>query len=522
LREIIQKLDKSANSAKKKGLEVTACVLVTNRPFTQSAEQLWEIEQNNPRGYELRHFSIPWRNWETALHDFGRKLCALDHNIEAGINSLIGRIVRETGEQNPIVCIEIEDIKQEIVGTRRVRQLTLPNAKQWSSRELDNIEIRLGLTGSPVYRELLMRELGRISNERAIIVLHGKGGCGKTVSLWQWVRESNRFVAFSTMREIPRSWITYVMCEWLNLPQGHPWRRDIDFEDAINRIARANPDLGPPLVHFALDGLDELISTHEMAEIIRETVRWFWDEDRALMEENRLPRAILVVSCRIIDDFIRWLPPDLSGSEQKIEVEHILINEFSDTELVKALKISTLNTEIRERIEQSLHLKDTVKARIDTTSIIGTSIYQSQHVDRSVIDAIHHPVVWGVFLQLDSSVQENLLNGDRGAFMQLAHLVVGRFCRKVILRRRIANVNEELLLAVLKDIERFYEGDRNFWRQYTRDWSRPTFEQGLLDRIAAGSLYNEALSYGLIIENSPRTWQWSYTWIRDYLISEFE
>ena len=81
--EILRAFDNSVERAREKGLNITACILVTNRRFAHgcgTGGDLWQKEQQNPnRTYQLREIvEVDERIFIRALYRYAKSLGVLD------------------------------------------------------------------------------------------------------------------------------------------------------------------------------------------------------------------------------------------------------------------------------------------------------------------------------------------------------------------------------------------------------------------------------------------------------------
>ena len=515
LKKIIKKLDESAQELKASGQEITACVLITNRQLTSgrvnTADKLWEDEQKKDRDdYKLRHvLEMPMETFGTDLRRFAQEHGTTDNDIIQGVEKLVGKVLITTIEEPTDAILTKEILIEAFTGCRNAKPLIPRSVSVLCEHELDGV--RVGLLGNPVRRAVL-EDLGRISNQRALVVLHGIGGCGKTVTMWHWIRENGDFKTFSTVREVSRSWVVNKVCDWANLPNEHPWRIE-QTRNAIDRLRIANPNHQLPIIHLGLDGLDEECDSTQK-EYVKQIVRWFWDEDVTAQQELRSPRAMLVVTCRDVEYFkSKWGPDDVSGGFSPVDDPACLeVPIFSTKELDEAIKNDLLDGNIRNRI------KMTIDDSHDDDIISSLQNYDpnSSIVDKLIFHAIRHPTIWRAFLDLDNNTQDDILDGNPNALGQLAKIFVNRFCQKVIYRERIFEQRVDRVQAVLYSIAQHCSTRGNILYEYQSDWATPSFRDGYVNSIEAKRLYSEALSGGLITEDGLR-WRWSYDWVREFL-----
>ncbi|MEM7118067.1 MAG: hypothetical protein AAF614_36895 [Chloroflexota bacterium] len=527
LRKIIDKLDKNVELASARGETVTACILVTNRLFTSqrgAAKQLWDEEQAKKRRYSLRKSLITLDIWAETLEMFGRQLCVSDHDIQSGVNGLIGEILRKTGGQNPSVSITVEDIKEAFTDCREARQVTPKNAHDHSLKQLVSLqEWDTGLQIPIIPRDIL-QDISSACTRNALVILHGHGGCGKTAMLWLWLKEKE-FASFSTTRNFSRNWLAHELCNWVNLPANHPWRTLLHRDEIIERVIKANADYPLPIIHLGLDGLDEGYFTGEARHNIRGIIQWFWNEDMAARRESRSPRAVLVLTCRDLNYLKReWLPSVPSGFNSTYDLIDIPINNFSSHDLHIALRSSTsLDKRVKSKITDNLEPFSFGDMYSTLTPTFRSLTPHVKLVDQSVIKALHHPIIWRVFLGLETPIQLGILDGNSKSLMKLAEIFVSRFCQKVLDRQRIEEIQEDDVYSALRQIANtgFSRSQATAWLSY-RDWSNPLSETGFWNRIQSKRFFREALSGGLIIDNPDYKWQWYYPWIQEYLVSGSE
>ena len=270
--------------------------------------------------------------------------------------------------------------------------------------------------------------------------------------------------------------------------------------------------------------MDEEFSTYD-PQIIQRFIYWFWEQDRDVKRAGRIPEAVLVVTCRDIDDFQSYWCRSITGSGLTRSVAGVSVGAFSDYELREAISMAPaeiLESEARRRILQTLDISTI--SDIDA-SILPETFYsyatRVPRVDRSILRAIHHPVIFGEFLQLDSAEQLGLLNYETVSLMNLAQAIVNRFIDKVYHRGKLGGLRKEDVLILLADIANGAASspENQLWLEYKK-WTESIARSGLVNDSQCNTLYIEAISGGLIQESSRRSWQWSYPWIWEYLVSE--
>ena len=538
LLEIIDRLNKSAAQARNLGLNVTGYVLVTNRALGEQAQELKEAVDREERPTSLRSTDqhrilqqlrvvtpLPLSKWEEALRCFARQFGAEETEIESGINGLIGDLVRQTAEADD-ASITKDDLTRAFTECQDTRPITLESVAELSTPKLEHFFERLGLQGEPVRRGLL-DEIERATSQRALVVLHGLGGCGKTVALWQWAQEmsagshshARASTAISAASHTPSLWITKTICEWANLPANHR-RCSEEAKRALARLRTANPNTLPPIMCLGLDGLDEGIGTADQEHIVREILCWFWEEDQASRRGGRPPLATLLVTCRAAQEILqKWLRLDLSGFGYRGEgPKEVEIVDFSPEELLRAARVGL--PALCGRIEEALRSIAGDRPESQTTDqeplFLGTTGPYTSGADEQILEVLMHPAMWRALLELEPDVQSRVLDGEPQALQQLAAVFIRRFCDKVLGRGRPAGLRQNALFDVLCTIARHCR-DNGQVRQSMSDWCDPACSTSTVNRQEARTLYSEAVSGGVVLEDDPRHWRWRHTLVWSYL-----
>jgi hypothetical protein len=537
LKEIINRLIKSANSASNAGQNVTGYALVTNRRLGDKANDLRQSVESEDLHPPLTRkeqvdvlqqlrivTELSLTKWDSALKNYAQKLGSLEREVKEGIDKLIVSLVRQTVDQSSALVTEANLI-EAFTGCQDARFLTPESIVKHSKSHVEKFPV--GLPTAPVRRKIL-DEIAQATSERALVILSGLGGCGKTVTLWQWASElttssppgTGAYTTIELASDISCSWIAETICEWRNLPRSSPCYSE-QTERALKRLREANPDLTPPVIHLGLDGLDEEIGSVEQEHIVKETLRWFWNEDQA-PHWDRAPCATLVVTCRNPKDLVnKWLKLDQSGFPYSGELpKAVEINEFSSQELAKAAQQTGI-PEIYDRIKRALQsINDELLA--PSTIENEPALFGAPHpfrnvVDEQVLEAIKHPAMWRALLQLDEKSRLQVLDGAPQAVRNLAKVFINRFCKKVLDRGQASRLGGDELLDVLHKIALCCQANKQVQQSKNDDWIDPACETDLVIRTEARGLYSEAISGGIIIEDDLKHWRWRHDLVRDYL-----
>jgi hypothetical protein len=538
LLEIANALYKSAERASKQGRSVTGYALVTNRHLGDQAKELLgaaikgashsrlKSEKQSSILYQLRTITeLHLSDWDKALRHYAHRFGAKEPEVEDGIHKLIGKVLSETAKQSDMSITEA-DLIEAFTGCRDARPL-MPGTIV--KRSADTFPINLPM--APIRRQLL-DEVAEATAKRALVVLYGMGGCGKTVALWQWARELTSATfpgagAFTVIRfagDILPFWVAEMICKWGNLSQN-PSRYSEQPEYALERLCLANPDLAHPIIHLGLDGLDEEVGSRAQENIVKEILRWFWEEDERLRQEARPPKATLLLTCRDAHDLEqKWLRLDSSGFGYKGILPYSLkVSDFSWEELLEAAKEAANQNDLPElyqRIRAAIRAADNEQqgALVEgyELSPFGASDPFMIAADEEIFEALKHPAMWRSLLELKSDIQLQALDGEAQATQKLVDVFVNRFCRKVVDRGRFSGLREPEFICILNEIVGHCLRNGRI-QQLRSDWVDPACNTKLVGARDANVLYSEALSGGVIIQDDPNHWRWRHNIVRDYL-----
>ena len=527
LREIIEKLDDSAQQAESQGQHVTACALVTNRKLTskgRAARQLWEDESLRNRSYDLRRSYASMEDLLAKIEEFGKEHGLFDREIESGVDRLIGRVFRTTGDLFGS-SLDRTHLVESFTGHHDTKRLTISDVAPQCWEEID----RLGLLirtdqwdAVPIEREVFQDVVAAV-NSRALVGIYGKGGCGKSIILWQLLKqvldESRGCCTIASARDLAVSWITDTVHGWRHLPPGS--QPSDNPEEAIYRVDRATSHQYRPVIWLALDGLDEFGGS-DRERILSELIRWFWDKDRKIQGGSEPLLATLVVSCRSAGDLAdkwKWigLPDDYPG-EWPVTIS---VGDFSDSELREAARqrfpelYRKMTTDYWNppRLREAGNLFMTVERFSPYPS--------SGSVDIQVLEALKHPIMWRALLNLNNdSVRERIADGEVVALRQLAHQFIKLFRWKLTRRVQghLRNLSAETLIEILQAVAR--HSDDVSVHSRDEDWNEAACQTHHVIANEAMTLYEEALSAGLIAEDARSRWRWRHSVVYDYLVSD--
>ncbi|MGH2505126.1 MAG: hypothetical protein ACRDID_21660 [Ktedonobacterales bacterium] len=543
LEHIKKRFQDSGRRAKKElDREVTRYILVTNRripslPDSRRSSRATPIHVTIGIELDGRPFHVairPLDYWNDALTRFARSYGCLDDEIDAGLDRLVGELLScaIAPIQYPIT---IDQLARAFTGITAPKQLTAEAIAAVEGEKLRFTRDVLGVRGDLVERQIV-HDLLEVVETRAIALLTGLGGMGKTVALWSfiqhiWERVEAKEQVIGVMRqtdEVQPHYFKHLACGWANdvdVPRHRAG--DDDPDRVLKRLSCANPKARSPLLFLALDGIDEYAPNQRDAAI--DLIRWFTSEDQRCRRSATPPQAALILTCRDVNDFLmNWHPGDLSGYGPSLEDQPpvIPLGIFEDSELRSAT--FKLAPEVAKRLAGRLVFEDSSTRAIPLGSdgygklgdgsgptLPRASLPASDAIADESVQLLHHPVFWRAFLGLDTTWQARLLDGDEAALVRLAAEYFERTCRKA--RRRginVANLNAigNALHGLAKHCRASGEGvyDYAIWVQFVR-------ASGALHPNDDGALYQEALSAGLIASEAETRWRWTYPFVRNYI-----
>lgn len=520
LREIFANLESSYSEARARGLNVVACVLATNREFTSrggAAVALWERKRASSTDYRLLHVQTSMEEWKEKLWKFGRRYGVFNSEIEQGINTLVGRVFSETGGQDFGAAVFKEELIEAFTGSRRTQPLT---ASQVAGLCIPQV-VRFGRDdlalsqwdSRPIERDVT-QDLVRAVNERALVVIEGPGGCGKSTLIWQLVEElcrQERVCCVLKKASSPSAFsIVDQVHEWRGFPVGS--RPDDSREEAIERLIRANPDT-KPIFYLAIDGVDEHSRSEDMQEWVQPIISWFWEKDRERLPDHP-PDATLLVSCRNSQDFASerlGYAYDYSGEEPYT----IAVGEFSDEEFSAAMR-RHFSENASDIMQADAHIESDTNyypLAFESEFMFGSSRF----INTRVIGTLKHPVMWRALLRLEPSTRHRVLEGDENALHGLAQEFINWFHWKLGLRELMhPNLSMENLLRILNMVAQ--NSDSSVSNMRDEHWVSPACLTNLVNNHEARRLFVQAESAGLIELNDRLSWRWRHGAVYDFLI----
>lgn len=523
LQEISDAFGRGQARAQQLGFNINERFLVTNRSVARENEN-WAREQ----GITLVQRQT-FDDWIDRLRHFGSEHGCTDEEIQAGIGNLVFSIMSQISSGQNAQVTETQ-LKEAFTGNRNAARLTLASVHNISKQDISQVKLQLDfdLADQPLRRAIVDRIAELVAARRALILLTGNGGCGKTVALWQWVWETSGeavpqgLAAFLSASSVIRTCITEQVCKWGNYGPQHAVRWGEQPDVSIQRLLLANPGIASPIYHLGLDGADEVTDVRRQNEL-REVLQWFWREDQDSLKEQRDPKAVLVVTCRGEEKIFTSLGLGLSGFPYRGDLPQMVVIEgFSDQEL-KQLAKTTLSNELYLKIKSALVIgqSEEVQDRYEESALQTTG----RSANTTVVEALKHPAMWHSFSKLMSSEseREKILDGDEEALSELAKSHVDWFCNRT--EHRGFGIESKQISILLAHIARGSYSREDESRTATRsDWNGLASRDFGLGVPQAQQLFQEALSIGLIEQpmGPGPSWRWRHRFVARYLAEKVE
>jgi len=552
--DVINRLDASAREARIAGYQPVAYVLVTNQAITRDGTAGHERAQQIPPNIDLFMTSQPvpaqpllytargpsMQEWVNRLRDFARRFGLDSDEIDDGIDRLMGHLLSVGGGATQVnAALDRRSFTRAFTGSTDTQPLTAGDVAPHSRESIARLRPHWQ-TETPLVRRYVLDEIIERARSRALVVVYGPGGCGKTATLLQWadatmesvaattgrpVYDSGAFVALEGANRVQANWISKVIGAWGNWSTGSRLYSD-DRDRVWGRLRAANLDADLPLLRLGLDGLDEDADSDLRKDGLRDILRWFWDEDVEATGKVQRPRMTLVVTCRegatIVEDVLRLRRHGVPGAPSFAQIR---IGDFSEPDLRQVVALLPLGRhEIRRRLEEAVDLVDGPQeddnddAGLLSAAAVTPAAPQAPGVavDPDIYTALKHPATWDAFYSLDVESQEGVLDGSRESTMRLARAIVRRACTKAHERHSSIFPDTDDLILVLRDVAQKIAYTTTA-HPYAA-WRSALDAGGVVTGSAVLRLYKEAESAGLIVEDVRLAlWRWRHTMVWEAL-----
>ncbi|MCP4113176.1 MAG: hypothetical protein GY749_47880 [Desulfobacteraceae bacterium] len=462
--------------------------------------------------YEEQHLE----SWEQKLEKFGMQFGLKPDECEKSINTLIGSMIKSTGTGHP-AQINKEFLIESLTGSRLSQPLQPSSVVKLSKEDVN--DFMKSHPSDPIQRHIL-KDLLKTTMEHALVVVHGDGGCGKSVLLGQWAQskiESGDTGVFTKIEHgqgvLTTNLIPDIIRNWGCLPES--LFSPPNNEDALKRLRTANQNLDNiQILHLGIDAFDEVTDREdrEVKNNIRKIMKWFYEKDIKLKNAGEAPAVVLVVTCRN-QGKIR----ELLSSDDYVKFETLFgkvsVDDFMPEELFESASVHV--PDLASKIIKELS-PSSDPGYFNDELFDDMPSYTPTHND-TLTRTLLHPAMWGCFLKQPREVKTAILDGDTDKAKPMLELYVERFCDKS--RRRGILSEKDELTEVIRHIacQSKATGDTQYSVKEWKLWACDS--EILLSLYEAEKIRKEALSHGLIRRIDTRKWCWRNIYLRDYLVN---
>ena len=437
------------------------------------------------------------------------------------------------------------ELEGELAGFRCPRRLRARNVLRAMLRHIGEEAEHVGV---PVDEKTLLRANlvhNPVFSRRALVIIWGPGGTGKTVTAFQVLRRRIAtseeppppFVASARAEELRSAWVAETVSGWRNSPK--PDHRQESIDTAIDRLLVASPSDGPVLL-LTLDGVDELRTAADHHAVLS-LIRWFHRCDQECLAARTLPRAVLIVTCRDRNEVSEWIAT--GGFSAPVDEETLLrVDRFASAEICELAR-RTVETSVADRIELTasriedsdwnvsfLTSPSSWLAQQGASEVRFVRSAEGAVRDRAarfdlgesreparpqVCEALRDPSLWRCFVDLgDERIHHAVLDGEPEALKKLSALYIKWVCWKAENRRY--SVHRDMARLVLRSVA---IGFAEPWRTGSRvvHWIQPACSLAGCSPTDAIQMFKESESIGLIERVDEDHWKWRHTFVCEYL-----
>lgn len=523
LADVLRSLDRSSKEISPPAAEEWC--LVTNRPLSVDAQRLLTAAKRGRRKSGMPRTKASDANARriTAL---GRRLAIESYDVgdlrdlllreaarrgEDDVDAVVDRVValmyriaqkspahRKVVQRDLYKALAGHDNSQSIHrdDCRQSQTAALATAARKQGTELGLVISRTGLR--PIFAE----------PSTALAVVHGPGGCGKTVSLLKalhdHVAERDRLAGLCDGRDKSPQ---VLVADWRGTRHV-----DRSLVEALNRVSIANPDRARPVVIFGLDGFDEAPESERGPA--QSLIQSFFDLHVSTRTSNRQAGALLVVTCRSEKEFKRVIDPVSPGGPGLVDVPSIQIDEFDDDELAAVWGLWFSGEDLPSSLKGQ-----------GRTATLADGLGASSKAP-PVARALRLPIFLACLRTLDPVQRRRLCDGDTTVLPPVLNAYCQWFARKAAQRTRC---DEDLVLEVLKAASRATAASKamstyNVETHWVEPGARSTdhtkylMKQLFIDAIRAGVVFAGDQPYSALGAQSVK-WTWRIPELATYLAS---
>jgi len=455
------------------------------------------------------------------IANYGKRFGLFDEQISLGVERLIGRqaVSGGRGRSKPL---DRESLKDALTGCSNPRELTSQAIQAQFPPDISPIYPED--LGALAHRDTVTSRLDRsVDKGNALIILVGLGGMGKSAALAKWVAQMLKdrpeaIIAVQHARNIEHGWIAKVIRGWSGIPGL--FGTD-DAQEALGRLRLANQE-SPFTLYLILDGIDE--TGDDTSGVVRRLL-----SDFAMRQRNfstgQSPDVVLIATCRDKQWLGDFLDTSSLAPQREPDADLVEVYAFNDDEfrfLVTGLPTSNAKKKLLDIANSSasptsgfIGINDGFTALTSYQEGWGSMIpIKSGGLDQTILDSLHHPVLWNRFSSMDDSTKEALLNKESNGLSDFGRSVFKWYYRKLDRRLGDKNLHQEIVKSCLVDVALSTEDEANPQKSVWID----TFKMKM-SHSDAYRLMDEAASAGLIEKVGESGWKWSHQLVRESLAS---
>lgn len=440
------------------------------------------------------------------LHEEAAMFGVLPSEARRRTDEVLGLLLRKSGRDGRRT-VYANELYFALTGIPKPYRLLHEDSCELRRHQTD-VQRNIETAGRETTPRGVVNDVVRAMQEFPLVVLVGKGGSGKSVVAFDaadlvTVDRSNApgFANVEKARFLSETRVINSIATWRNqdVAEDGP-----NFQRALRRLEVVF-DWSPKLVVCA-DGIDEKSGQNSLPPDAGRFIQY-----QAIASLLKFPTGVwpvtILLTCREKSEWKDFISH--AGFVEEKTCKVFTLEQFSPeemSELTDSLDDAECRNLIRNRITR------------DFGSLLGTIADDEDLIDPMRFKILRHPVLWGIFKEMDSAERLLFLRNDQDGLLRLAESYFSRFLEK--LRRRIpGELGENEVLCALSGAAQSFATSHASNRNYVEHWRRPVIESGSSQPYAK-TLFQEAASAGIIrVRSSKNDWCWEHSWFFDYLLA---
>ena len=219
--------------------------------------------------------AVDANTWTEAFESYAKDLGADAGEAARARDNFVGRLVKETADK-PGFRIPSSLLREIICECSTARALTW---NELGAVVQQDLAARAQRFDRQLIRRSVVEEISRLVDQHSVIVVHGAGGRGKSVSMYQAVvGQANRSphprpAKWLWVNELPEFGLSEIVADWRNLPEIRG--RTDSHKTALDRLSNAYRLQPRPAFVLGVDGTDEVWDTN--LDRLKSLIRFFWE-----------------------------------------------------------------------------------------------------------------------------------------------------------------------------------------------------------------------------------------------------